>query len=198
MNTMDRAEKAFDIERFGGTGRWRPLFAPELAISELMDAHLVNAVLWIDKQLAGLLSKAVESPASLAYLVRKSKELRDECGKRRLCVPVGTEPPSPMDHEFSPQKQVEVNAYVVGSQWASTLIQKEISNLPPNAPLPVSKVMEIGNLPCNQIFAMRDGDEYRLQYRIAPDAVHDIVATMDRKSAVALRDAMDHILSEGN
>lgn len=180
----------YEIETFGGAGRWRPLYAPELAISEMVDKHLVNAVLWIDKQIAAVLDKAMESPARLTYLVRKSKELRDECGKRRLCVPVGTEPPFPTEHEFTPQKKVSVNAKVIGSLWATHLMQKEMGKLLPDVLIP-------NWLPLSEIFAMREGNEYKLQFRIAPDTVHDITTTMDRTSAVALADALNHILSEG-
>lgn len=91
---------------FGEAGRWTPLYSPERAITDLTDDHLVNATLWIDRKLTQAASRkpsdydCMQSEWDwMQYLVGKSDELKAECLRRGISVPVGKEPPPPEQYK---------------------------------------------------------------------------------------------------
>ena len=54
---------------FGEAGRWKPLYADELAIVDMTPEHIINAILWVDKKMTQIVALDSSHWKYLCYLV---------------------------------------------------------------------------------------------------------------------------------
>ncbi len=91
---------------YGDEGRWIPYSDAELAIVDMTDDHISNAILWLRRAIDIWIKRQVYDYARWGHLVYKCIELKEEAFKRGLVVNLDKEPPTPDETDHLPKKRV--------------------------------------------------------------------------------------------